>query len=92
MKRSQESNGLTMSLTEIKAAIPNLSPREQAELDLWLEEREEAAIRQVHFLELRDKLQESYDAVAAGRVHPWTEDTIDGIRDEARRRRAARNG
>jgi len=80
-----------MSLTEIKAAIPKLSPREQAELDLWLLEREEAAVRQVHFLELRDKLQESYEAVAAGRVHPWTENTIDEIRNEAKRRRSTRN-
>ena len=81
-----------MSLTEIKEAIPKLSPREQAELDLWLQEREEETTRRVHFLELRDKLQQSYDDVAAGRVHPWTEHTIDEIREEARQRRANEKG
>ena len=80
-----------MSLTEIKAAIPKLTPREQAELDLWLQEREEEATRRVHFLELREKLQESYDAVAAGQVHPWNENTFEEIRQEAHRR-AARKG
>ena len=79
-----------MTLEEIKDAIPKLSPREQAELDLWLQEREEEAIRRIHFLELRDKLQESYDAVAAGRTRPWTENTVEEIRQEARRRRADR--
>ena len=79
-----------MSLAEIKAAIPKLSPREQAELDLWLQEREEEAIRRIHFLELRDKLQESYDDVAAGRVHAWTENTIEEIREEARQLRQQR--
>ena len=80
-----------MSLTEIKAAIPKLTPREQAELDLWLQEREEEATRRVHFHELKDKLQESYDAVADGRVHPWNEKTFEDIRQEAHRR-AARKG
>jgi len=75
-----------MSLTEIKAAIPKLTPREQAELDLWLQEREEEATRRVHFLELREKLQESYHAVAAGQVHPWNESTFEEIRQEAHRR------
>ena len=70
-----------MSLTEIKAAIPKLTPREQAELDLWLQEREEEATRRVHFLELRAMLEESYADFAAGRVHPWTESTMDEIRD-----------
>lgn len=79
-----------MSLTEIKAAIPKLSPREQAELDLWMQEREEESIRRIHFLELRDKLLESYDAVAAGRVHPWTDSTMDEIREEAQQRRLGR--
>lgn len=80
-----------MSLAEIKAAIPKLSPREQAELDLWLQEREEEATRRVHFHELREKLQESYDAVADGRVHPWNEQTFEDIQREAHRR-AARKG
>lgn len=79
-----------MSLTEIKAAIPKLSPREQAELDLWLQEREEAAIRRVHFLELRAKLEESHADFAAGRSHQWTENTVDEIRAEARQRAAER--
>lgn len=80
-----------MSLTEIKAAIPKLSPREQAELDLWLQEREEKAIRHVHFVELRRKLEESYADFAAGRSHKWTKNTLNEIRAEARRRAAARN-
>ncbi len=80
-----------MSLSEIKAAIPKLSPREQAELDLWLQEREEAAIRRVHFVDLRRKLEESHADFAAGRTYPWTENTIDEIREEARRRMASRN-
>ena len=75
-----------MSLTEIKDAILKLPPRKQAELDLWLQEREEAATRHVHFLELRAKLQESYDDFAAGRVHPWNEHTLDEIRKEALKR------
>ena len=56
-----------MSLTEIKEAIPKLSPREQAELDLWLQEREEEATRRVHFLELRHMLEESHADFAEGR-------------------------
>lgn len=79
-----------MSLTEIKEAIPKLTPREQAELDLWLQEREEEATRRVHFVELRAMLEESYADVAAGRVHPWTESTMDEIREEARRRLAGK--
>jgi len=77
-----------MSLDEIKAAIPKLTPREQAELDLWLREREEEVERRLHFLELREKLQESYDAFAAGRAQPWNEKVIDEICAEGRRRRA----
>ena len=79
-----------MTLDEIKAAIPKLSPREQAELDLWLQDREEEATRRLHFLELRDKLQESYDAVAAGKFYPYTEQTMDEIIAEARRQRDER--
>ncbi len=79
-----------MSLTEIKAAIPKLTPREQAELDLWLQEREEEATRRVHFVELRAMLEESYADVAAGRVQPWTESTMDEIREEARKRLAGK--
>ncbi len=79
-----------MSLTDIKDAIPKLSPREQAELDLWLQEREEEAMRRTHFLELREKLQTSYDAVADGRVHPWNENTFEDIRKEAHRRAAGK--
>lgn len=81
-----------MSLTEIKEAIPKLTPREQAELDLWLQDREEETTQRVHFLELRDKLVESYKDVAEGRTHPWTETTMDEICEEARRRRAERKG
>ena len=73
-----------MSLAEIKEAIPKLSPRAQAELDLWLQEREEEAIRRVHFLELRRMLEESHADFAEGRAYQWTENTLDEIRDEAR--------
>ena len=73
-----------MSLTEIKEAIPKLSPREQAELDLWLQEREEEATRRVHFLELRRMLEESHADFAEGRAYQWTENTLDEIRAEAR--------
>ena len=78
-----------MSLTEIKAAIPKLTPREQAELDLWLQEREEEATRRVHFLELRAMLEESQADFEAGRFQQWTSETMDEIRAEARRNRAA---
>lgn len=78
-----------MSLTEIKAAIPKLTPREQAELDLWLQEREEEATRRIHFLELRRMLEESHADFAAGRSHKWTSDTVNEIRTEALRLRAA---
>ena len=77
-----------MSLTEIKAAIPKLSPREQAELDLWLQEREEEATRRVHFLELRAMLEESQADFEAGHFQQWTSETMDEIRAEARRNRA----
>ena len=78
-----------MSLTEIKAAIPKLTPREQAELDLWLQEREEEATRRVHFLELRAMLEESQADFEAGRFQQWTSETMNEIRAEARRNRAA---
>ena len=78
-----------MSLTEIKAAIPKLSPREQAELDLWLQEREEEATRRIHFLEMRRMLEESHADFAAGRSHKWTSNTVDEIRAEALRQRVA---
>jgi hypothetical protein len=78
-----------MSLNEIKAAIPKLTPREQAELDLWLQEREEEATRRVHFLELRAMLEESQADFEAGRFQQWTSETMNEIRAEARRNRAA---
>jgi hypothetical protein len=78
-----------MNLAEIKSAIQKLTPREQAELDLWLQEREEDATRRVHFLELRAMLDESQADFEAGRFQEWTSETMDEIRAEARRNRAA---
>lgn len=79
-----------MNLAEIKAAIPKLSPEELAELDVWLDEQELGATRQRHFRELKRKLEQSYEDVAAGRVYEWTGNTVAEIREEARRQRAAK--
>jgi tetratricopeptide (TPR) repeat protein len=76
--------------SQIKASIPKLSPREQAELDLWLQEREDAAIRRVHFAELQRLLEESDADFRAGRVRKHTRNIADAIRADGRRRREKR--
>lgn len=75
-----------MSIAEIKASISKLSPREQAELDLWLQEREETAIRRVHFAELHRMLEESHADFRAGRTRKRTSNIVNEIKADGRRR------
>ena len=79
-----------MNLAEIKASIPKLSPREQAELDLWLQEREDTAIRRVHAAELQRMLEESNADFRAGRIRKRTSNTVNEIRADGRSNRTRR--
>ncbi len=74
-----------MTLTEIKTSISNLSPEEQAELDLWWTEQEAVAQRRAAFESLRRDLIESYQDMESGRTRPWTPETVGEIRAAARK-------
>ena len=74
-----------MTLTEIKTSISNLSPEEQAELDLWWTEQELVAQRRAAFESLRRDLIESYEDMESGRTRPWTPETIGEIKEAARK-------